>query len=96
VIEGSDGSNIGPGVILNSAMSTRIVGSHTLSSYNAPDSTLMEQIEYICYDLLESNQRGWDLEDGSFGEFIFDVENDTILLAYNERFTDSRLTTAEF
>ncbi len=57
---------------------------------------LSESLEAFCYDLLEHHRPGWEIDDGSFGEFVFDLAGGTIALEHNQRFTDSVLTTAEF
>jgi uncharacterized protein DUF6915/uncharacterized protein DUF6878 len=44
-------------------------------------------IEYLVYDVLEANHSGWEINDGSYGEFRFDVANGTITVARNERLT---------
>ena len=48
-------------------------------------ATLRELIEQLCYDLLEANHGGWEINEGSFGEFHLMVKDNTIELTYNER-----------
>ncbi|HPB23905.1 MAG TPA: hypothetical protein PLL48_16440, partial [Novosphingobium sp.] len=48
-----------------------------------------EATENLAYDLLRQKHRGWETNDGAFGEFTFDVAAGTISLDYNERFTSS-------
>jgi hypothetical protein len=52
--------------------------------------TPAECIEKFVYDLLEETHSGWEINDGAYGEFTFDVEAKTITLAFNERYTDSQ------
>ena len=52
--------------------------------------TPAECIEKFVYDLLEETHSGWEINDGAYGEFTFDVEDKSITLAFNERFTDSQ------
>ena len=52
---------------------------------------LAEAIEQLCYDLLWNEQEGWEINDGSFGEFTFDVASRRIALDFNARFVDSVL-----
>lgn len=48
-----------------------------------------EAIENLAYDLLRQKHRGWENNDGAYGEFTFDVAAGTISLDYNERYTAS-------
>lgn len=48
-----------------------------------------EAVETLAYDFLSATHGGWENNDGAYGEFLFDVENDTISLDFNERFSDS-------
>ena len=51
--------------------------------------TLREAVEVLCYDYLEQEYgRGWEDNDGAFGEFTFDVPERRIALDFNARFTD--------
>jgi hypothetical protein len=51
--------------------------------------TVREAIEALVYDLLRQTHSGWEINDGAYGEFIFDVAERTIKLDYNERYTSS-------
>ncbi len=53
------------------------------------ETTLKDAIEQLCYDLLGQEHGGWEINDGSYGEFCFDVESRTIALEFNGRFTDT-------
>jgi len=57
-----------------------------ISSHTLP---IEEAVERMAYDFLSETHGGWENNDGAFGEFVFDVENRTISLDYNERFTSS-------
>ena len=46
---------------------------------------LREAIEQFAYDLLEETHDGWEINEGAYGEFSFDVAGNTIRLDYNER-----------
>ncbi len=48
-------------------------------------ATLSELIEQLCYDLLEVNHGGWEINSGSYGEFRIDVREKEINLVFNER-----------
>lgn len=45
-------------------------------------------IEGICYDTLEESFGGWEINDGSFGTFRFDVKKRKVILEMNERVMD--------
>ena len=49
---------------------------------------LKEALENLCYDLLEDKYGGWEINEGSYGEFVFNVADRTIELTFNGRFTD--------
>lgn len=48
------------------------------------DYTVSEAIAELCYALLE-NHGGWEINEGSCGEFVFDVDADEINLTFNQR-----------
>lgn len=52
-----------------------------------------EAIDTVVYDLLSATNGGWENNDGAFGEFVFDVAKESIVLDFNERITDSENTT---
>lgn len=53
----------------------------------ARSMTLTEAIEHLVYDALSETHGGWELNEGAFGEFVFDVSAREIRLEYNERMT---------
>ncbi len=55
-----------------------------------------EAVERLAYDLLGGAHPGWEINDGSFGTFVFDVAAATITLDCNVRFTDSELHSSTF
>ena len=45
-----------------------------------------ELVEQICYDLLGANHGGWEINEGSFGEFVFSLgKGNKIDLTFNQR-----------
>ena len=50
------------------------------------DEMLGEAIETVCYALLSANCGGWEINEGSYGLFVFDVAERTIELTHNERY----------
>lgn len=51
--------------------------------------TAKDAVETLAYALLEQTHAGWENNDGSYGEFVFDVEGDMIELDFSGRFTDT-------
>jgi hypothetical protein len=58
--------------------------------------TVQEAVETLVYDFLRQTHGGWEINDGAYGEFTFDVADRTIRLDYNERYTSSENYTHEF
>lgn len=52
-------------------------------------TSMADAIEQLIYDILNAAYGGWEDNEGSFGEFIFDVAGRTITLDYNERYIES-------
>lgn len=50
---------------------------------------LIEAIEELAYAFLEETHDGWEVNEGAFGEFTFDVADRSIALGYNERIETS-------
>lgn len=48
---------------------------------------LESALEELAYDALSDLHGGWENNDGAYGEFVFDVRQRTISLAYHERYT---------
>lgn len=44
-----------------------------------------QAIEELAYDFLRDTHSGWEINEGAFGEFTFDVDERSIQLDYNER-----------
>ncbi len=51
-----------------------------------------DAIEKLVYVLLEQNHAGWEINEGAYGDFVFDVAEQTITLNYNERIETSEYT----
>jgi hypothetical protein len=58
--------------------------------------TIREAVETLVYALLRQTHDGWENNDGAYGDFTFDVAEQTITLDYNERYTDSTYHQHEF
>lgn len=46
---------------------------------------LRDAIEQLCYDLLEMEHGGWEINEGSFGTFEFTIKDNLIHLAFSQR-----------
>ena len=57
---------------------------------------LQDAIEELAYTLLEETHDGWEINEGAWGEFTFDVAAQTITLDYNERRLESDFSQHEF
>lgn len=53
------------------------------------DMTVSDAVETFAYDLLGDTHQGWEINDGAYGTFVFDVAAGAITLDCNLRFTDS-------
>jgi hypothetical protein len=60
------------------------------------EMTVAEAVERLAYDLLGGAHPGWEINDGSYGTFVFDVAAGAITLNCNVRFTDSELHSSTF
>lgn len=58
--------------------------------------TVEELIEDVCYQVLEKHFCGWEDNEGSFGEFRFNMKTRKIELDFNNNFTQSRLSRYRF
>jgi hypothetical protein len=61
-------------------------GSATIDRQTRP---VREAIETIVYDFLNQKLSGWEIDEGSYGDFTFDVAERTITLDYNQRHMES-------
>ena len=57
---------------------------------------LGEAIEQLAFAFLEETHGGWEVNEGAFGEFTFDVAERTIRLDYNERIESSEYSGHEW
>lgn len=74
--------------LAKTAWQNAVVERVTLSVHNA--------IETLAFDILRQLHSGWEINDGAYGEFTFDVAELTITLDYNERYTSSEHTSHTF
>jgi hypothetical protein len=60
------------------------------------EMNLEAAIETLAYDYLEGTYPGWEINDGAFGTFVFNIPNRTITLEHRARFTDVDISTHQF
>ena len=62
----------------------------------AREGNIREIIEEVCYDKLGASHGGWELNEGSYGTFNFDVSTRKVTLEYNERIEEVRTSEESF
>jgi uncharacterized protein YyaL (SSP411 family) len=67
-----------------------------LEQGQSKEGTVREIIEEICYDKLGASHGGWELNEGSYGTFFFDVAARKVRLEYNERIEEVRTSEESF
>ena len=60
------------------------------------EATFNQLVEQICYDRLGAHHAGWEINEGSYGTFVFDVVNRKIDLEFNERVESVRTSSESF
>jgi hypothetical protein len=53
-------------------------------------------IEHLCYELLEHKYDGWEINEGAYGEFVFDAADREIALTFNYRISDVETSSHTF
>jgi hypothetical protein len=62
----------------------------------ARELDVQEAVEHLCYGYLEDRHGGWEINEGSFGEFAFDVATRTVTLDFYGRLIDTDYTNHTF
>jgi hypothetical protein len=62
----------------------------------AREGNIKEIIEEVCYDKLGASHGGWEINEGSYGTFVFDVPTRKVTLEYNERIEEVRTSEESF
>jgi hypothetical protein len=57
---------------------------------------LNEAIQSLCWDYLEADHGGWEINDGASGTFTFNVATQKIHLEHHTYYTASEVSEAEF
>jgi len=59
-------------------------------------TTVSDLVERMAYEFLHRTHGGWEDNEGAYGEFIFDVAEQSITLDYNERYIETHCHQHEF
>lgn len=59
---------------------------------NVRDLSLKDLVLDVSYEILEAKHGGWEINEGSYGNFTWDVEKRTIQMEYNERYVEVNTT----
>jgi hypothetical protein len=85
-IEAKAGDDVIPLPTVQIEIASTVWGSATIERQTRP---MEEAIEILAYDVLNQIYGGWEINDGAYGEYTFDVAERTITLDYNERRMES-------
>ena len=85
-IEGITAQDASGIVALPDARIDVLTPAHDGSRMDRSVRTIGEAVETLCYALLSRHHGGWEINDGSYGLFGFDVPKRTIELTHNERY----------
>jgi hypothetical protein len=62
--------------------------SFGVPEFTTKEMSVEEAVVELCYGYLRQEHDGWEINDGSFGEFTLNVAERRIWLNFNARFTD--------
>jgi hypothetical protein len=68
----------------------------TFVEVGGSEGKVREIVEQVCYDKLAASHGGWEINEGSYGTFLFDVLNRQIELDFNERIEEVRSSQERF
>ena len=60
------------------------------------EGNVREIVEEICYDKLGASHGGWEINEGSYGTFLFDIAARKVSLEYNQRIEEVRTSEESF
>ena len=60
------------------------------------EGNVREIVEEVCYDKLGASHGGWEINEGSYGTFYFDVSTRKVRLEYNQRIEEVRTSEESF
>ena len=59
------------------------------------EGTLKEVLEDIAYEYLANHHGGWEINSGSYGEFVFNIKERKLNITFNERIEEVNTTEEE-
>jgi len=68
----------------------------TFVEVGGSEGKVRDIVEQVCYDKLQASHGGWEINEGSYGTFHFDVLNRKVNLEYNERIEEVRSSEESF
>jgi hypothetical protein len=68
----------------------------TFVEVGGSEGKVRDIVEQVCYDKLEASHGGWEINEGSYGNFHFDVLNRKVNLEFNERIEEVRSSEESF
>lgn len=93
-VEQEDGDYIGDPDILPKVLVERLTVRWDQTQPDRSQVMLASALEDLCYDLLDGSYSGWGDNDGSYGTFVFDVENGTLMLEHHRRVIETTMVEA--
>jgi hypothetical protein len=93
-IEQEDGDDISHPDLLPKVLVERLTVSWDQTQSDRSQVLLASALEDLCYDLLDASYSGWGNNDGSYGIFVFDVEEGTVTLEHNRRCVETTMVEA--
>jgi hypothetical protein len=60
------------------------------------NKTIRELIDDVCYGILGTEHGGWEINEGSFGNFVFRVDDDKVLVTFNQRIESVETSEEEY
>jgi hypothetical protein len=58
--------------------------------------SLAAAVEHLCYGYLEEKHAGWEINEGSYGEFTFNVVEGTLTLDHYGRIVETEYSNDTF
>lgn len=69
--------------------SSMIVDGKWQTFQNEKTVTLCQAFEEFAYDWLEANHGGWEINEGSDGEVVFDLEKSRVFITHNNHYMET-------
>lgn len=95
----ADSKSVTPALTLGEC---RIIRGHVLENGVWRDNvethnlSIEDGVEQIVYDLLEQDYAGWEINEGAYGNFYFDIDERNIKCEFNQRIESTEYSENEF